>query len=220
MKHKLAALCGLGVALAALAPPMRRGSEQLFSLHMTQHLLLIAAAAPLLAVSGLIAPWRNTAVIRQWLDPIVAWTGFVGVFLFWHWPAAFHWSAGSQGGTLLEQSSIFLSALMFWSVALGPPTGERFGYGARALYIMTAAISTDLPGVIMVFSPQAFCVMPHENAAAWGISPLDDQHIAGMLMWVPANMVFFSIATALFARWLGGAPAQPLHARAYSQEVP
>ena len=79
----------------------------------------------------------------------------------------------------------------------------RLNDGARALMVMTAAILTDLPGVVMLFSPRAICVMPGENAARFGLTPLEDQQIAGLLMWVPANLVFFGIAMFLFARWIG-----------------
>ena len=74
--------------------------------------------------------------------------------------------------------------------------------GARALYVMTAAIVTDLPGVVMLFAPRAICVMPGEDAARFGLTPLADQQLAGLLMWVPANLAFFGIATFLFARWI------------------
>ena len=77
-----------------------------------------------------------------------------------------------------------------------------FNDGARALLVMTAAVLTDLPGVVMLFAPRAICVMPGENAARFGMTPLQDQQLAGLLMWVPANLVFFAIATWLFARWI------------------
>ena len=57
----------------------------------------------------------------------------------------------------------------------------------------------------MVFAPRAFCAMPREDAALWNLTPLQDQQIAGMLMWVPANLVFFGIATWLFGRWIADA---------------
>jgi cytochrome c oxidase assembly factor CtaG len=53
----------------------------------------------------------------------------------------------------------------------------------------------------------------------WGMTPLEDQHMAGMLMWVPANLVFFSIATWLFSRWMSDVPARSYHPSA-SQETP
>jgi cytochrome c oxidase assembly factor CtaG len=95
--------------------------------------------------------------------------------------------------------------MAFWSGALD----RSLNAGARALMVMTAAILTDLPGVIMLFAPRAICVMPHENAAAFGLTALEDQQVAGLLMWVPANLVFFAVATALFAHWISGRPLYP-----------
>lgn len=180
----------LAVALA-LAVAMSLPGDRLFSLHMTQHLLLIAVAAPLLVVGG----------VRLPVPPLAGWMLFVAVFLFWHWPVAFGWAATHHLSILLEMTSILAAALCFWSGVLGP---SRLSDGARALLVMTAAVLTDLPGVIMLFAPRAICVMPHENAAHFGLTPLQDQQLAGILMWVPANLVFFGIATWLFARWIGG----------------
>jgi cytochrome c oxidase assembly factor CtaG len=189
MPHlKLASLIGVGAALLAVGL-LARASEQLFAAHMAQHLLLIAIAAPLAVLGGLQIRMR----------PIAGWVLFVSVFLFWHWPAAFQWAAGSPVTGLLELGSILLAALCFWSGTLGD---NRLNDGARALLVMTAAVLTDLPGVVMLFAPRAICVMPAEDAARFGLTPLADQQLAGLLMWVPANLVFFTIATFLFARWM------------------
>jgi putative membrane protein len=152
--------------------------------------LLIAVAAPLLVVGG----------VEIRIPPLTGWGLFVAVFLFWHWPAAFGWAALHHLGIVLEMGSILVAALCFWSGVLGHgPLND----GARALLVMTAAVLTDLPGVVMLFAPTAICVMPHENAAHFGLTPLQDQQLAGLLMWVPANLAFFGIATFLFARWIG-----------------
>jgi len=186
---KTAAWIGAVLALfgVGLLMPM---ADQLFAAHMVQHLLLITIAAPLLVLGG--------ARIR--LPPAMSWALFVGVFLFWHWPVAFQWAARRPLTELLELASIFAAATAFWSAALFP---GHLNDGARALMVMTAAVVTDLPGVVMLFAPKAICVMPGENAARFGLTPLQDQQIAGLLMWVPANLVFFGIATFLFARWIG-----------------
>ena len=136
-------------------------------------------------------------------QPVTAWILFVGVFLFWHWPAAFEWAARdawSRGSS--RGQGIFISALLFWSVALAADGRQSSSHGARALWVLTAAIATDLPGVLMVFAPRAFCAMPAESAWRWALTPLEDQQIAGLLMWVPANLVFFGMAMSLFAHWL------------------
>jgi len=177
----------LGVAL------LQNMADQLFSAHMLQHLLLIAVAAPLLALGG--------AQIR--VPPLAGWGLFITVFIFWHWPQAFQWAAGNVISQLFELGTIFAAAVCFWTAVLGH---NGLNNGARALMVMTAAILTDLPGVVMLFAPAAICVMPHESAARFGLTPLADQQLAGLLMWVPANLVFFGIATFLFARWIGSGP--------------
>jgi cytochrome c oxidase assembly factor CtaG len=202
LTQKLAFASGLIAVALVLLPPISTAAEQLFAFHMVQHLLLIAIAAPLLAASRVFDGLQRYAVIRKLTQPVAAWIAFVAIFLFWHWPAAFQWAAAHEVTRLLEFGSILFAALLFWSVALSPKGQAWFSYGGRALFVMTAAVATDLPGVIMVFSPQAICTMPGENAARWGLTPMQDQQIAGMLMWVPANLIFFGIATWLFAQWI------------------
>jgi putative membrane protein len=178
MSHLIrpAALAAALITITVVIWPMGPLAAQLFAFHMGQHLVLIALAAPLAVLGGL--QWR--------MRPVFAWVLFVGIFLFWHIPAAFQ-QAALHHATLLELASILAAAI---------------ADGARALRVMTAAVATDLPGVVMLFAPRAICVMPGENAAAFGLTPLEDQQIAGLLMWVPANLAFFGIATFLFARWI------------------
>ena len=190
---RLMARVGAFMALVAVML-LWRWSEMLFAAHMTQHLLLIVAAAPLLVLGG----------ISVLLPPAAGWSLFVAVFLFWHWPAAFQWAAESPVTELLELGSILAAATCFWSCILGPQPQND---GARALMVMTAAVLTDLPGVVMLFAPRAICTMPLENPGRFGLSPLEDQQMAGLLMWVPANLVFFGVATFLFARWIGALPS-------------
>jgi len=185
------------IMAAVLIWPLPALAAQLFAFHMAQHLLLIALAAPLAVLGG----------IGLRIRPVFAWPLFVGLFLFWHWPAAFQWAAGGLDTQWLELGSIFVAALLFWGAALDD---GGLNPGARALYVMTAAVVTDLPGVVMLFAPRPVCVMPKENAAAFGLTPLTDQQLAGLLMWVPANLVFFAIATFLFARWIAD-PRLPSH---------
>jgi putative membrane protein len=189
MARRCILAAGFLAALAVLLPPLAAMGQHLFAAHMAQHLLLIAVAAPLLVTGG----------VRLNIRPLTAWLVFVGIFLFWHWPAAFRWASGRLMTEWLEMLSILIAALLFWSAAL---TANALSYGGRALLVMTAAVATDLPGVVMVFSPTNFTQMPQENAAAFGLSLLADQQIAGLLMWVPANLVFFAFATLLFAWWL------------------
>lgn len=182
------ALAGAAAALVGVGL-LWEPAHLLFAAHMVQHLLLIAIAAPLLVLAG----WE----IR--LPPVTGWMLFVGLFLFWHWPVAFRWAATHPLAEVFELSSILAAALAFWSGVFG---SNSFGNGGRALLVMTAAVPIDLPGVIMLFAARPFCAMPAEDAARFGLTPLADQQLAGLLMWVPTNLVFFGIATFLFARWI------------------
>ena len=191
---KWLAAAGAGIsALVALLPPLAGMAQELFAAHMAQHLILISICAPLLALAlpsrGL--PLGTSAAM------------FVALFLFWHWPAAFQWAAGGTATQALEIGSIFLFALLFWVAVFGSAHA-----GAAAITVAAVAVATDLPGVLMIFAPRPFCTLPNGNAALFGLSPLEDQQIAGVLMWVPANLVFFSIATLLFARWMRAQPSR------------
>jgi cytochrome c oxidase assembly factor CtaG len=190
---------GVAAVTLALAPPLSNVALHLVSAHMLQHLIVILVAAPLLSL-GVAGDADRVGFLRPLFRPAFAWLLFVAVFVLWHWPAMFRWAAQSAPGRLFEEASILAAALPFWSVAL---SGEsRMNYGARALFVVAAAVATDLPGVMMVFAPQVLCTMPHEDALRFGLTPLEDQQIAGLIMWVPANLAFFAIATWLFARWL------------------
>jgi putative membrane protein len=191
---------GATASAVVVLPPLSRLAERLFSIHMIQHLLLIGVAAPLFAYAG--AARLSRLRLTRPLQPVTGWTLFVCTFLFWHWSAPMRWAAEREGSRLLEFTTILAAAWLFWSMVLRPRLPHAATLGARALAVTTAAIVTDLPGVIMIFSPRAYCSMPHEDAAHWGLTVLEDQQIAGLLMWVPANLIFFGIAIGLIARWM------------------
>jgi putative membrane protein len=189
MTRALLSAAAMASLAIVLLPPLAPAARVLFAAHMAQHLILICATAPLLALV-----WPR---LERPVSPVIAWCLFVSIFLVWHWPAAFQWAAGSEITRLFELASILASATLFWAVMLGPANR-----GGSVLLVVTAAIAIDLPGVVMIFAPRALCVMPDENAARFGLSALEDQQLAGLLMWVPANLVFFAFATWLFAQWM------------------
>ncbi|MDE2183952.1 MAG: cytochrome c oxidase assembly protein [Alphaproteobacteria bacterium] len=169
---------------------------------MARHLLMVAVAAPLLTLGGALDPIRRREWMRTLESPTTAWTIFVAVFAFWLWPAVFRWAAGNEFILTFEYLSILAAALVFWDVALSGDRPLRLCYGARALFLMTAAVATDLPAVLMALAPTANYTTPGEYSVHWGLSTLQYQQFAGLLMWMPANVVFFGFAAFLFTRWL------------------
>lgn len=213
------------VILAALVSPLDDWADASFAAHMGQHLLLIVVAAPLLALSrapivmlsafdvqgrrglavaGARSGWNACA--RALARPVPAWAVFVGVFLFWHMPAAFSWARRHEAVHIGEHLTLLLSAWLFWSVAL-VPARHHLSRGAAALFVVAAAIALDLPSAVMIFSPRPLYTWARAPALPWGLTALQDQELAGLLMWVPGSLVFYSIAIWLFAQWL--APSNP-----------
>jgi putative membrane protein len=197
------------VALALLSPIDAVGSA-LFSVHMTQHMLLVVVAAPLLMLGdpptamlwafpvgarrriGLAwREWRVGRVIwHQLRHPLVAWTLHVGVLWLWHLPTLYDAALRDERVHVLEHGTFFLTALLFWSVLTERRPRYRLSVGAATLYLFAAALQCTLLGALMAFAHRAWYFAHYGTTAAWGLTPLEDQQIAGLIMWIPAGMAY------------------------------
>lgn len=207
--QNLAGLVGFGCLVLLELPFFDGLSHALFTMHMVAHILLAAVAAPLLvlarpmagllwslpreprvAVGGLIAAiarWRIHAVLTI---PLVA-VALHGIALWpWHVPALYEAALEEPWLHFVQHASLFITALAFWAVALDP---RKPGVALLLLFITLA--HTGLLGALMTFSGFAWY---HVHAAQlWGLTALDDQHLAGLIMWVPASLIY--LAAALWA---------------------
>jgi cytochrome c oxidase assembly factor CtaG/cytochrome c2 len=214
-------LGGMLVLLVALQPPLRMLSHQLFSVHMVQHMLLMLGAAPLLVLSrpggifrnALPLGWRawlaraaNVAPIRhgrQWLaHPLSIWLAFCGGFMFWHAPGPHAWGMDGAALGLVEYLTFLVTSIGFWWIVTAAPDRNPLGHGGRLIFLTTAAVVIDLPGALMVFAPQPLYPQHAAGAEAWGLTPLEDQQLAGLIMWVPGGIAFVAVAGLLFLQWL------------------
>jgi putative membrane protein len=207
----------LGIAALALASPLDDLAEELLSAHMVQHLLLMLVVAPLLVVARPIPylvwclPGRSRKIVghvwkrrglatfvRLVKAPAVAWMGFCATVIVWHIPALYRWAMMDEMRHVLMQSSFLGCALLFWSVVLAPSGRRRLGFAAAGLYVFCAALLTGLPGALIAFARDPLYV--HEPAAAlrWGLTALADQQLAGLIMWIPMDLLLFAVALALF----------------------
>ena len=210
---------GWAVLLCALLSPLHEFGEQLFWAHMVQHEILMLIAAPLLVLSRPLVPllwgmpltWRRAAgraakvriVHRAWhflTEPFTAWCVHAAALWIWHAPYLFQATLRSEWVHAAQHSSFFLSALFFWW-SLFHASG-RLGYGAAVVYVFTTAIHTSILGALLTFAP--YVLYPAYNATAprWGWSALEDQQTGGLIMWVPAGLVYLGVGLALFAAWL------------------
>jgi putative membrane protein len=204
---------------AALISPLDALSGVLFSAHMLQHVLLILVAAPLLVLGAPPAAlaWSVPRVWRRKFFglgrslaplqaaghllalPLVAWGLHVLALWAWHAPGLYEAALSDERLHALEHLSFLGTALLFWWGLLQPMGGREIGLGLRLLSIFTMALQSGFLSALLTFSPQSWYPAQSSGAAAWGLTPLDDQQFAGVLMWVPAGMVY--LVTAL---WLLG----------------
>ena len=222
----LAFLSGLAVMAVALLSPVDGVGDSLFWMHMVQHLLLTLVGPPLLVAGRptVVFLWACPRPVRRrlgrlWsgvglgkpvlalLDPRMVWLVFTANFLVWHLPGPFEFALGHEDIHELEHASFVLTGLMFWSVILAPaprPGWNRqpIGFGARLLFLIGNGVLTGFPGALMVLAPRALYPIQALRSAEWGLSGLEDQQIAGAIMWVIGGFLYLCAGSWLFMRWL------------------
>jgi putative membrane protein len=126
------------------------------------------------------------------------------VLWLWHAPAAYTWGLASVPAYWLMQGSLLASAWLLWRAILAP--AEHPG---RALLALVATIGQmGLLGALIVFAPRPLYVVHLISTAPWGLSPLADQQLAGLLMWVPAMLPYLGVG--LWLAWSNLRPAAPV----------
>lgn len=214
---------GWVVIVVALLSPIAALSESLLSVHMTQHELLMVVAAPLLVLArplgvfvwALPARWRG-AVGRWTRRPAVAgtWrvlTGAATVWILhgaalwiWHLPVLYQAAVRDDRiHALMHVCFLFTAALFWWALIHG--RYGRLGYGIGVLYVFLTGLHATALGALMTVAPRPWYALYRIRGAAAGVDPLEDQQLAGLLMWVPFGIVFVVVGLALFAAWLGEA---------------
>lgn len=200
----------------ALASPLDAMGGQLFSVHMIQHEALMLVAAPLLVlgkplavgawalprhwVRKLARPARKPAWRRSWrwlTLPRVAWSVHAAILWLWHMPAWFSAALVSEAIHTLQHAGFLGSALLFWWALLRRPYGT-----APVLYVFTTLLHTGVLGMLLTFAPAAWYPPYLDTTARWGLTPLEDQQLGGLVMWVPAGAILLVIGLALLVRSL------------------
>jgi putative membrane protein len=186
---------------------------------MAQHMLLVMVAAPLLVLGAPGLPlllalppgWRrrllrlrgNAVAGGGWRllsRPPVAWALHVGGLWLWHLPGPYQAALASEPVHAAEHASFLGTALLFWWVVLSPQ--RRASSAASLLYLFAAALQGSALGALLVLAPAPLYPLQAVGSARLGVAPLADQQLAGLVMWVPADLVYLGSAGWLFARWL------------------
>jgi putative membrane protein len=204
----------------ALVSPVHAWGQVLFSAHMSQHEILMLVAAPLLVLGRpLIAflwalplnwsrqlgnftkiGWLN----RVWTTltiPLVAWLVHAVALWIWHLPLLFEAVLRYESVHTAQHLSFLISALLFWWALIHGPQGA-LGYGAAVLYLFTTSIHSGVLGALLTFAGSVWYPSYTGLTASWGLTPLEDQQLGGLIMWIPAGLVYIIAGLALFAGWL------------------
>jgi putative membrane protein len=205
----------------ALFSPVAWVSQILFSVHMTQHTLLMLVAAPLLTFGHPIFAWlwafgerqrdslgrtaRRRPVLGSWRHLTAPLTVFIlqaAALWLWHIPSWYQAALRNDGVHALQHLSFVLSASLFWWAMVNGRYG-RAGYGLGVLYVFLTAIHSSALGALLATSPEVWYGDYLHQAQTWNVDALADQQLAGLLMWIPAGVIFIVFGLALFAAWLG-----------------
>jgi putative membrane protein len=207
------------IAIAvALISPLDAMSEALFSAHMVQHLLLIAVAPPLLvigrpihtSVEGLGTTARRrvarlVAVVaplaRRLERPAIAWIAFTVALWGWHQPSLYRAALEDAWIHAVEHAWFLGTSILVWAVALRERPRATLGALGRALFLLATAMQSGLLGAVLLFASIPLYPEHRAGAIAWGLTPLQDQQLAGALMWIPPSGIYLVAAAWMLARW-------------------
>jgi putative membrane protein len=209
---------GWGTLVAALVSPLHEYGEHLFLAHMIEHELLMAVAAPLLALSrplgtflhALPPGWRRVLVawaqrmpvqqVWAWLTrPLVA-TVLHGIAIWlWHVPVLLDATIQSELMHRLQHLSFLVTALFFWWAIVRRPVRD---YGLGAVHVFATMVHTGLLGALLTLAPRVFYPAQTADAPLFGLTPLQDQQLAGLFMWVPGGAIYLMAGVWLLGRWL------------------
>ncbi len=210
-------MAGLAAILLALVSPIEAYEDQLFSVHMVQHMLLELVAAPLLLLGAPItlSLRASSASVRRRLlrilqsrivhgisFPVVAWMLFAAVNWGWHFSDLYNVALENPPLHYFQHATFLGAALLFWWPVIGlDPSPWRMPHPARLFYLFLAMPQNSFLGVALMSASQV--LYPHylSNLRAWGPSPLDDQILGGVLMWVMGDMVFLIAMALVVASW-------------------
>jgi putative membrane protein len=190
---------------------------------MVQHELLMVVAAPLIALAAPLVAlmWalpprgrrrvmqavRRRGVAGAWAAitaPAAVWLLHAVTLWVWHMPSLFDAALRSETIHAVQHLSFFWTAALFW---WGMAHGRygRLGYGAAVVYVFATAVHSGVLGALLTLSPHVWYPLyatATSATAAFGLTPLEDQQLAGLLMWVPAGVIFIAGGLFFFAAWL------------------
>jgi cytochrome c oxidase assembly factor CtaG len=226
-------LSGWAVLTLSLTSPLHEAGERSFTMHMIEHELIMLVATLLLAASssggvlawglpkplrhGLAGSWKSPLqrLWRRLTDPVIA-TVVQGVVMWiWHAPPLFDRALDSFGWHIAQHACFFLSSLIFWW-AMIHPRGRSADYGVSAACLFATSLIGGALGALMSLSSSPwYADYAAMGMTGIGLDPVNDQRLAGLIMWIPGGLFHGGAALVCCYKWLraaeGGHAALPVH---------
>ncbi|CAD6527998.1 hypothetical protein LMG27952_02117 [Paraburkholderia hiiakae] len=178
----------LALMVVVFVSPLCALSSALFSARVTHHIILIAVIAPLLARA-----FPLPRIPSPPLVPVVA--AHAVIVWLWHAPGLYTWGLATVAAYWLMQATLLGSAWLLWRSIFAPLVQT----GVALMALVATIGQMGLLGALIVFSPRPLYVVHFASTAAWGLTPLADQQLAGLLMWVLAMVPY--LAAGLWIAW-------------------
>jgi putative membrane protein len=201
----------LALLLIALNGPIHDLSDYyLFSVHMAQHLLLTLLFPPLLIlglpgwlIEPLVRPRAVLRVARIVTQPVVAAAIFTVTIAMWHLSTYYDLMMRDHEVHIVTHLMFMATATLMWWPVMSPVPEllPRLSYGLGMLYLFLVGIPMQIVAALITLSGTVLYPWYSVAPRTWGLSPLDDQQLGGLLMWVPGNLYMFLVIGVLFLMW-------------------
>ena len=220
----LAFLGAMTVLFVALISPLDRLGEQLFAMHMVQHVLvldLVPIALMLALTKTLLRPvTRRVAVLEQragvLAHPAFAVVLYVGTMAFWHIPAMYDLALENPTVHVVEHITFLNAGLLYWWHLLSPIRGRiSIGPFGPVVYMLVTKLLVSFIGIAITFAPDAIYPFYADGPRVWGLSAGDDQAVAGAIMAVEQSVVMGVALAYLFVKALGESEKEDERAERY-----
>ena len=215
---------GMGCVVAALISPVDELGDQLLVMHMVQHILLLDFAPILVILSFnkvLLRPvTRRIHLVERragWFaGPVFAVVAYAGIVWAWHIPAAYDAALHNSTVHALEHLCFSFAGALYWWHVLSPIRGRRRLTGLGPIAYMTSTkLLVGALGIVLAFAPTAIYPFYGGHPHYWGLSPVEDQNMAGLVMALEQSIVMGIALVWLFYRMLSEAESEQQRAERY-----
>jgi putative membrane protein len=181
----------------------------LFSAHMVQHFALTLVAPPMLVLGTpgwMLRPalrWRVVGPLARWVTaPTRCFAIFNVVLVAWHLPPMYELAMQHHPIHIVQHLCFMTAAVLMWWPVLSPlPELPRLSYPAQMLYLFLLSIPMSLVAVCIGYADHLLYPSYASAARIWGITPMQDQMIGALIMWIPGGLFFFAIISVVFYKW-------------------